>query len=96
MTETDLIDQDRIVDTMRRVLEKRFGIVRASLDLDEPIETLGLDSMAFVEYVFDLEAALNVIFPDVPRELKTLGDFVQFITAEIRRQHTDGGHADAR
>ena len=52
--------------------------------------------MAFVEYVFDLETALNVHFPDVPRELKTLGDFVRFVTAEVSRQRTEAGHADAQ
>jgi acyl carrier protein len=70
--------------------------VRSTLDLDQPIETLGLDSITFVEYVFDLETALKVVFPDVPRELKTLGDFVRFVTAEVRRQRTDAGHADAQ
>ena len=96
MTGSDLIDQDRIVDTMRGVLAKRFGIVRSTLDLDEPIEILGLDSMAFIEYVFDLETALNVVLPDVPRELKTLGDFVRFVTAEVQRQRPEAAHADAR
>ena len=94
MSENDLIDQSSIVETMRDVLAKRFGIVRSTFDADEPIETLGLDSMAFVEYVFDLETALKVHFPDVPRELKTLGDFVRFVTAEVSRQRTEAGPSE--
>jgi acyl carrier protein len=96
MSENDLIDQGPIVEAMREVLAKKFGIMRSTFDADEPIEALGLDSMAFVEYVFDLETALNVHFPDVPRELKTLGDFVRFVTAEVSRQRTEAGHADAQ
>lgn len=96
MSENDLIDQGPVVEAMRDVLAKRFGIARSAFDADEPIESLGLDSMAFVEYVFDLETALNVHFPDVPRELKTIGDFVRFVTAEVSRQRTEAGPADAQ
>ena len=96
MNETDLLEQGPIVETMRDVLAKKFGIVRSAFDPDEPIEVLGLDSMAFVEYVFDLETALHIVFPDVPGELKTVGDFVRFVTAEVSRQRAEAGHADAR
>lgn len=96
MTEAASIDQDHIVATMRDVLAKQFGIVRPNLDPDESIEVLGLDSIAFVEYVFDLETALNVVFPDVPRELKTLGDFVRFVTAEVQRQQPEAQRAEAQ
>jgi acyl carrier protein len=96
MSENDLLDQGPVVEAMRDVLAKRFGIVRSTFDANEPIEALGLDSMAFVEYVFDLETALNVHFPDVPRELKTLGDFVRFVTAEVSRQHAEAGPAGAQ
>jgi len=95
MTETDLTDQDLVVETMRDVLAKDYGIVR-SLDLEEPIDTLGLDSVAFVEYVFDLETALNLVLPDVPRDLQTLGDVVRFVTAEVQRQRSEARHAEAR
>ncbi len=96
MTETASIEQDHIVATMRDVLAKQFGIDRPTLDPDESIEALGLDSIAFVEYVFDLETALNVVFPDVPRELKTLGDFVRFVTSEVQRQQAVAGAAEVR
>jgi acyl carrier protein len=96
MSETGLNDRGPIVEAMRDVLAKKFGIVRSTFEADEPIEALGLDSMAFVEYVFDLETALNVRFPDVPRELKTLGDFVRFVTAEVTRQRMEAGHADTQ
>src|SRR6266576_2901936 len=86
MNEIAPVDEARIIDAMRAVLAKRFGIERSSLDLDQPIESLGLDSMAFVEYVFDLETELNIIFPDVPTHLVTLRDFVQFVCDEVTIQ----------
>lgn len=96
MSATDSVDQNHIVETMRDVLEKQYGIVRPTLDLNERIESLGLDSVAFVEYVFDLESALHIVFPDVPRDLETLGDFVGFVTAEVQRQRQEAGRAEVR
>ncbi len=87
MNATSPIEQDVVVDAMRRVLHKRFGIERTSIDLDQPIDSLGLDSMSFVEYVFDLETELNLVFPDIPTNLVTLGDFVRFITDQVNRAH---------
>jgi len=92
MNETAPVDETRIIDAMRSVLAKHFGIERSSLDLDQPVESLGLDSMSFVEYVFDLETELNIVFPDVPTNLVTLGDFVRFVCGEVRtHQQRDGG-----
>ncbi len=86
MNETTSVDETRVLDAMRSVLIKQFGIERSSLDLDQPIESLGLDSISFVEYVFDLETELDIVFPDVPRNLITLRDFVQFVCGEVRTQ----------
>jgi acyl carrier protein len=95
MNETAPVDEARIIDAMREVLAKRFGIKRSSLDLDQPIESLGLDSMSFVEYVFDLETELNIIFPDVPTHLVTLRDFVQFVCDEVTIQRRRDGATGA-
>ena len=73
--------QEYLVTLMRDILAKRFGIEHASLQLDDSLNDLGLDSMGFVEYVFEIEDALNLHFPDVPREIETVRDFVMFVDA---------------
>jgi acyl carrier protein len=95
MNETAPVDEARIIDAMREVLAERFGIERSSLDLDQPIESLGLDSVSFVEYVFDLETELKIIFPDVPTHLVTLRDFVQFVCDEVTIQRQRDGATGA-
>src|SRR5215813_555707 len=74
-----------LVETMRAVLKDRFGIELQRLDLDRPLASLGLDSLGFVEYTFELEKALKITLPDVPRETVSVGDLVAFINAEMKK-----------
>ena len=65
---------------------ERFGIAIQQLIPDQPLESLGLDSLGFVEYVFELEKALNITLPDVPRDIATVGALVGFIDSEVKAQ----------
>jgi acyl carrier protein len=76
----------RMIDTMLGVLKERFGVELQRLDLDQPLASLGLDSLAFVEYTFELEKALKITLPDVPRDTVTVGDLVAFINSEMSKQ----------
>ena len=80
------ITESHVADTMRSVLAERFGIFDQQLSHDQPLASLGLDSLGFVEYVFELEAALKITLPDVPRDIGTVGAFVAFIDSEFKRQ----------
>jgi acyl carrier protein len=71
---------------MQAVLADRFGIVNQQFSHDQPLDSLGLDSLGFVEYVFELEAALKITLPDVPRDIGTVGALVAFIDSEVKRQ----------
>jgi len=74
------------IAAMRRVLSKRFGIENPDLSEDCELSSLGLDSLAFIEYTFDLETDLLVTLPDLPRDLSTVGDFARYVHAEVLRQ----------
>lgn len=80
------IAESRVTDVMRAVLADRFGIVDQQLSSDQPLESLGLDSLGFVEYIFELEAVLKITLPDVPRDIGTVGGLVAFIESEVRKQ----------
>ena len=79
------------IEVMRETLAEHFGIVQQPLEFDRPLDTLGLDSLSFVEYLFDVEKALNITLPDVPSNLTTVGELVLFIDAEFKKQRS--GHA---
>ena len=74
------------IDVMREVLAEHFGIVQQHLELDCPLDALGLDSLSFVEYLFDVEKALKITLPDVPSNLTTVGELVLFVDAEFKKQ----------
>jgi acyl carrier protein len=74
------------IDVMRSVLVERFGIAVEQLVPDQALDTLGLDSLGFVEYIFELEKALNITLPDVPRDIATVGALVGFIDSEVKAQ----------
>jgi acyl carrier protein len=71
---------------MRRVLIEKYGIDDPNLCEDAELAALGLDSLSFVEYTFELESALHVRLDDLPRELTTVGDLVRFVHGEVIRQ----------
>ena len=77
---------DATLDAMRRVLARRFGIEHPDLSLDREIASLGFDSLAFIEYTFELEGELHVALPDIPRDLVTIGDLARFVHGEVLRQ----------
>ena len=74
------------IEVMRRVLDERFGIPSDGLAPEQALDTLGLDSLGFVEYVFEVEKALKISLTDVPRDITTVGGLTAFIDAEVRKQ----------
>ncbi len=72
--------------TMRRILAKRFGIDDPALGEDRELASLGLDSLAFIEYAFELENEFHIVLPDLPRDMVTVGDLARFVEGELRRQ----------
>lgn len=74
---------DRTIAVMRTVLKRRFGIDDPGLSPDRELASLGLDSLAFIEYAFELEQDLDVHLPDLPRDMVTVGDFARFVAAEV-------------
>ena len=50
------------------------------------LTSLGLDSLAFIEYTFELEKALHVVQPDPPRDMVTVGDLARFVEREVSGQ----------
>jgi acyl carrier protein len=76
----------RTLDAMRDVLTRRFGLPDADLSMDRDLASLGMDSLAFFEYAFELEEELGITLPDLPRDMVTIGDFARFINGEVLRK----------
>ena len=77
---------DPTLAVMREVLSKRFGIADPDLSLERELASLGLDSLAFIEYSFELEKDLHIVLPDLPRDMVTVGDLARFVHGEVEKQ----------
>ena len=80
------MSMQQVLETMRSVLVRRFGVdAAADLSPERELSTLGLDSLTFIEYAFELEGELKITFPDIPRDLATIDDLARFVHGEILR-----------
>jgi len=56
-----------------------FGIAEEKLVPGATLESLGLDSLAVIEFLFQIEDQFNIRIPDQPNPPRTLEDMVQLI-----------------
>lgn len=82
----DPIGMPGTLAAMREVLARRFGIEEPDLNEATELASLGLDSLAFIEYSFELESELHIVLPDLPRDMVTVGDLARFVEGEVRKQ----------
>lgn len=80
---------DQTVEAMRRIAERKYGIPAEKLAPECELAGLGFDSLAFVEYAFELEGELGIALPDLPRDLKTVGELASFVANEVARTHME-------
>jgi acyl carrier protein len=61
--------------TIKEVAAKQFGVESDSIDTNAAIDTLGIDSLGFLEFLFELEDVLGFPIPqEAVANVKTLGD----------------------
>lgn len=75
---------------MNNVLETVKGILAEKVDIsnlkeDDPLSTIGLDSLDLVEVMIEIEEAINCEFTsDEIKNLKTLRDVVTLINSKSK------------
>ena len=75
------------MDTIARIKElaaKEFSIDAAGLDPNAPLDTLGIDSLSFIEFMFKIEEEFGVAVSDEDlKGIKTLGDLERHVAAAL-------------
>jgi acyl carrier protein len=66
-------------DMVKEILIEELDVPADRIDLDADLESLGIDSLAVIELLFQVEEKLGVSLPDERVPLKTLGDVVTFL-----------------
>lgn len=51
------------LDALKELAAKQFGGEPAAIDANAPVETLGLDSLGFLEFLFEVEDHFGISVP---------------------------------
>jgi acyl carrier protein len=71
-----------VADDIIKMITDRTSHTGSTLQLSEPLDNLGLDSMQVVELIFDIEEKFNINIPvnaNMDIESKTVGDLIQAV-----------------
>jgi len=75
------------MDTLARIKEmaaKEFSIDPNGLDPNAPLDTLGVDSLSFIEFMFKIEEEFGVSVSDEDlKGIKTLADLERHVAAAV-------------
>lgn len=75
------------MDTLARIKDmaaKEFSIDPAGLDPKAPLDSLGVDSLSFIEFMFKIEEEFGVTVSDEDlKSIKTLADLERHVGAAL-------------
>jgi acyl carrier protein len=75
------------MDTLARIRDlaaKEFAIDPTGFDPAAPLDTLGVDSLSFIEFMFKIEEEFGVSVSDEDlRSIKTLADLERHVAAAL-------------
>jgi acyl carrier protein len=75
------------MDTLARIkalAAKEFAIDASGLDPVAPLDTLGIDSLSFIEFMFKVEEEFGVSVPDEElKAIRTLADLERHVGAAL-------------
>ena len=75
------------MDTLARIKDlaaKEFSIDPTGLDPTAPLDTFGIDSLSFIEFMFKIEEEFGVSVSDEDlRSIKTLADLERHVAAAL-------------
>ena len=75
------------MDTLGRIRQlaaKEFSISTEGLDPNAPLDTLGIDSLSFIEFMFKVEEEFGVSVSDEDlKSIKTLADLEKHVAAAL-------------
>jgi acyl carrier protein len=75
------------MDTLARIKDmavKEFSIDPTGLDSNAPLDSLGVDSLSFIEFMFKIEEEFGVSVSDEDlKSIKTLADLERHVAAAL-------------
>jgi acyl carrier protein len=66
---------------LQDLIQEKYGIDPATLDPNASMRKAGIDSLAFVEYLFEVEDRFGVSVPERHHDIDTLADLARLVDA---------------
>lgn len=78
--------EDGTFERLKRILANDFEVATDIITPTARLDSLGIDSLAVIEVIFQLEDEFKISFPQDPGELSTIGSLVSAIDELVARQ----------
>lgn len=77
------------LQTIQRMMAEQFELEQEKLTPDADLESLGLDSLSVIEFMFNIEDEFKIKLPDERVELKTIQDIANVVDRLVSEQQSD-------
>lgn len=78
------------LETIQRMMAEQLGLEAGALQPDAQLESLGVDSLAVIEFMFNIEDAFDIKLPDDRGiEIKTIQDIAKVVDRLIAEQKAE-------
>ena len=74
------------LQTIQRMMAEQFELKEEVLTPDAQLESLGLDSLSVIEFMFNIEDEFKIKLPDERVELKTIQDIANVVDRLMAEQ----------
>ncbi len=74
------------LQTIQHMLVEQFELNSEEITPDAQLETLGLDSLSIIEFMFNLEDKFHIKLPDERVEIKTVRDIAGIVERLLAEQ----------
>lgn len=74
------------LERLSRILQQHYGLDPARLTPDEPLDSLGIDSLGMIEMLFFIEEEFRLRLPSDDITFATLGDAARYVDALVADQ----------
>jgi acyl carrier protein len=76
------------LETIQRMIVEQFELKQEDLLPGATLESLGLDSLSVIEFMFNIEDKFNIkLSNELLENIKTLQDVVDIIDKQVAEQH---------
>jgi len=74
------------LETIQRMMSEQFDLKPEVLTPDAQLESLGVDSLSVIEFMFNIEDQFKIKLPDERVELKTVQDIANVVDRLVAEQ----------